>query len=166
MMHRYAVSVFALFLLAACTNPTVQDDAVVVYSVDADDVQVVEEASDALDLSAFAALVGGETDVHFAFDSAAISPQAHAIIERWVAGLQQQPDLRVTVEGHCDERGSREYNLALGERRADAVRDLMVALGLEPARIDTISYGKERPLVEGHDPEAWAINRRGALVPG
>jgi peptidoglycan-associated lipoprotein len=70
----------------------------------------------------------------------------------------------VTVEGHCDERGTREYNLALGERRATAVRNALVALGISPNRIKTISYGKERPAVLGSNEAAWAQNRRGVTV--
>ena len=70
----------------------------------------------------------------------------------------------VTVEGHCDERGTREYNLALGERRAASVKNYLVALGVDPSRISTLSYGKERPLAMGHDEAAWSQNRRGVSI--
>ena len=165
MIHRIAVLFATTLMLAACSNPTVQEDAKVVYRISADGHEgeslIVETAPDDL-----ADLVGGDTVVHFAFDSSAISSQARAIIGLWVDGLLDFPELTVIVEGHCDERGTREYNLALGERRASAIRDLMIALGVDPARIGTISFGKERPAVSGHDVEAWAANRRGVLVEG
>jgi peptidoglycan-associated lipoprotein len=70
----------------------------------------------------------------------------------------------VSIEGHCDERGTREYNLALGERRANAVKNYLVALGVDPNRVTTISYGKERPAVEGSNEYSWSQNRRGVLI--
>ena len=163
MIHRIAALSATMLLLAACSNPTVQEDAKVVYSIDAGegDVLIIDAVPESL-----ADLVGGDTVVHFAFDSSAISSEARAIIGQWADGLLAHPDLDVVVEGHCDERGTREYNLALGERRANAIRDVLVALGVDPARVGTISYGKERPVVSGHDPEAWAANRRGVLVEG
>jgi peptidoglycan-associated lipoprotein len=163
MIHRIAALSATMLLLAACSNPTVQEDAKVVYSIDAGegDVLIIDAVPESL-----ADLVGGDMVVHFAFDSSAISSEARAIIGQWADGLLAHPDLDVVVEGHCDERGTREYNLALGERRANAIRDVLVALGVDPARVGTISYGKERPVVSGHDPEAWAANRRGVLVEG
>ena len=161
MIHRLAVLFASALLLAACTSPSVEDDPPVVYSVSGgvSDVLVIEDAPGML-----ADLVGGDTVVHFAFDSAAITPEARTVISHWAEGLIAHPDLVVIVEGHCDERGSREYNLALGDRRANAVRELLIAMGVGPSRIGTISFGKERPAVAGHTPEAWAANRRGVLV--
>ncbi len=78
--------------------------------------------------------------------------------------MQTYPSVTLTIEGHCDERGTREYNLALGERRASSVNDYLVALGIEPSRLSTISFGKERPAVLGSSESAWAQNRRGVLV--
>ncbi|NOZ43262.1 MAG: peptidoglycan-associated lipoprotein Pal [Alphaproteobacteria bacterium] len=98
--------------------------------------------------------------VHFAYDRYDLSAVAQAIIKAQVAWLQAHPTVTVTVEGNCDERGTREYNLALGDRRANSVKNYMVALGLDPARIRTISYGKERPLVIGTGKRVWAQNRR------
>ena len=83
---------------------------------------------------------------------------------RQAAWLRQYAQYRITIEGHCDERGTREYNLALGERRAMAVKSFLVAQGLPAARIETLSYGKERPEVVGSDESAWARNRRGVTV--
>ena len=75
--------------------------------------------------------------------------------------LKQNPGLTMTIAGHCDERGTREYNLALGERRANAARNYLISLGIAPGRLSTISYGKERPIVLGHNEAAWAQNRVG-----
>ena len=83
------------------------------------------------------------------------------ILKRQAAWLSSYPGVRIIVAGNCDERGTREYNLALGERRASIVKDYLVSLGVDPSRIDTISYGKERPIAAGSDEQAWALNRNG-----
>lgn len=101
--------------------------------------------------------------VLFDYDSAMLTPEGQDIVKGWAQWMRQFPDLAVRIEGHSDERGTREYNLALGDRRASAVRELLVALGINPARIAVVSYGKERPVVAGHDQESWAQNRRGVL---
>lgn len=102
--------------------------------------------------------------VYFEFDSAVITPTAADTLDKQAAWLHRYPDVTVTVEGHADERGTREYNLALGDRRANAVRNYLVALEVDPERILTISYGEERPAVPGNDEEAWAENRRAVTV--
>jgi peptidoglycan-associated lipoprotein len=89
---------------------------------------------------------------------------AEKTLKRQAAWMKQYPSVSVTVEGHCDERGTREYNLALGERRATAVKNFLVALGVDSNRIATISYGKERPDALGHNKAAWAQNRRGVTT--
>jgi peptidoglycan-associated lipoprotein len=98
--------------------------------------------------------------VFFAFDRSDITPEAQQILERQADWLRRYPNVTVTIEGHCDERGTREYNLALGERRAQAVKNVLVAMGIPASRISTISYGKERPAVVGSTEEAYAQNRR------
>ena len=102
--------------------------------------------------------------VYFGFDSAELSGSAQATLDRQAAFLNVNPALVVIVEGHADERGTREYNLALGDRRAIAVRDYLLAKGLNSARIRTVSYGKERPAVSGSNEDAWEKNRRAATV--
>ncbi|MBP5857684.1 peptidoglycan-associated lipoprotein Pal [Marivibrio halodurans] len=99
--------------------------------------------------------------VFFALDSSELSSSARATLDRQSEWLQQYPSTQVVVEGHCDERGTREYNLALGERRANAVKEYLVSQGVDPNRVRTISYGKERPAVAGSTEAAWAQNRRG-----
>ena len=98
--------------------------------------------------------------VFFAFDRSDITPEAQEILARQADWLRRYPNVTVTIEGHCDERGTREYNLALGERRAQAVKNVLVASGIPASRISTISYGKERPAVVGSSEEAYAQNRR------
>jgi len=102
--------------------------------------------------------------VFFGFDQYNLSPEARQRADQWASWLRQYRSLTVTIEGHADERGTREYNLALGERRAAAVKDYLVAIGIEPNRIGTISYGKERPAVLGSNDDAWQQNRRGVMV--
>ena len=102
--------------------------------------------------------------VYFGFDSAELSGKAQATLDRQAAFLNVNPALVVIVEGHADERGTREYNLALGDRRATAVRDYLLAKGLNSARIRTVSYGKERPAVSGSNEDSWEKNRRAATV--
>lgn len=102
--------------------------------------------------------------VNFALDSYDIDPQARSILDSQAAWLQRYPNVRVTIEGHADERGTREYNLALGDRRANAASNYLAARGVAAARITTISYGKERPLALGSDESAYAQNRRAVTV--
>lgn len=99
--------------------------------------------------------------VFFDFDKFNLRPDARATLDKQAAWMKSHGGVRVTIEGHCDERGTREYNLALGERRANSVKDYLVALGISPGRIKTISYGKERPVALGSNEAAWTQNRRG-----
>ena len=102
--------------------------------------------------------------VFFKLDSAVLTPESRRTLERQADWLRLFTDLRVTVEGHADERGTREYNLALGERRANAVREYLSALGIDNGRMRTLSYGKERPYALGHNEESWSLNRRSVSV--
>uniref|UniRef100_A0A832HZT4 Peptidoglycan-associated protein n=1 Tax=Eiseniibacteriota bacterium TaxID=2212470 RepID=A0A832HZT4_UNCEI len=103
-------------------------------------------------------------DVFFAFDSYALDDAARAALDATARVLRDNPDMNLTIEGHCDERGTVEYNQALGERRAGAARDYLVAAGIAPSRLHVISYGKERPFATGSDESAWAQNRRAHFV--
>jgi peptidoglycan-associated lipoprotein len=102
--------------------------------------------------------------VFFAYDQSDLAADARATLERQATWLKTYPNVKVTIEGHADERGTREYNIALGERRAQAVRNYMIGLGIDPSRLSTISYGKERPAVVGSDEASFAQNRRGVTV--
>ncbi len=102
--------------------------------------------------------------VFFPFDSSVLSPEANAALKENANYLRDNPTVKVQVEGHCDERGTVEYNLALGERRAKAVSNKLKKLGVAATRLSTISYGKERPMDPGHDEAAWGKNRRASFV--
>lgn len=106
----------------------------------------------------------GTDTVLFALDSQDLDAEARAILSRHAEWLKRNPAVRITVEGHCDERGTREYNLALGDRRANAAKNFLAAQGISVARMTTISYGKERPAVDGNTEAAWALNRRAVTV--
>ncbi len=102
--------------------------------------------------------------VFFAYDSYSLTPEAQQIVAQQAEWMKRYPNVRLSIEGHCDERGTREYNLALGERRANAVKTYLTAQGVDMSRVSTVSYGKERPAVMGSSAEAWAQNRRGVAV--
>ena len=120
-------------------------------------------SSAAVDSAADKLAAVGNT-VYFGYDSAVLDGNSQATLFRQAAFLKGNPSLTVTIEGHCDERGTREYNLALGERRAAAARDYLLAQGVDPARIRVISYGKERPVAAGSNETSWSKNRRAATV--
>ncbi|WP_448662197.1 peptidoglycan-associated lipoprotein Pal [Sphingomonas sp. CJ20] len=102
--------------------------------------------------------------VHFGLDQYDIDPEARAILDSQATWLAAHPNARITIEGHCDERGTREYNLGLGDRRANAAKNYLAARGVSASRITTISYGKERPIALGSDEAAWAQNRRAVTI--
>ena len=102
--------------------------------------------------------------VFFQYDSAALRPDARTTLDALASQMQKQPQCRFVVEGHCDERGTREYNLALGEKRASVVVSYLAALGVDPTRMQATSYGKERPAVIGDGEDSWAQNRRAVMV--
>ena len=98
--------------------------------------------------------------VYFDYDQSTLTAEAQATLDKQAAFLKASPSFKITIEGHCDERGTREYNLALGDRRASAVRDYLVAKGINASRLSTISYGKERPSVGGSNETSYSLNRR------
>ncbi len=102
--------------------------------------------------------------IRFALDEYDIDSQARATLDSQAAWLARYPNVPITIEGHCDERGTREYNLALGDRRANATKNYLAAKGISPTRITTISYGKERPIALGSDESSWAQNRRAVTI--
>ena len=134
----------------------------------ADSVTLVEEAAERERRAREAAVSVARdalTDiVFFEYDSDEVTATAQRKLESKAAVLRANPGVRLRVEGHCDQRGSTEYNLALGQRRAEAVRAYLVNLGIDESRLSTLSYGKERPLVEGEDEDAFARNRRAELA--
>ncbi|MFQ5989619.1 MAG: peptidoglycan-associated lipoprotein Pal [Candidatus Methylomirabilales bacterium] len=125
-----------------------------------EEIVVIEEREEIVVVEEEAAL----QDVFFDFDKSVIRPDAKEALDEDIAWLSENPGARIVVEGHCDERGTNEYNLALGERRTKAVRDYLMAGGIASGRISTISYGEERPFCLGHDESSWQCNRRGHFV--
>ncbi|MGH8671978.1 MAG: peptidoglycan-associated lipoprotein Pal [Burkholderiales bacterium] len=101
-----------------------------------------------------------QRSVYYAFDSAVVEDKYKPMVEAHAKFLTANPNARITLEGNCDERGSREYNLALGQQRANSVKSMMKVLGVSDARLETISYGEEKPKATGSDENAWAQNRR------
>jgi len=102
--------------------------------------------------------------VFFGYDEYNLTSEAQAQLSRQAAWLKQYPEARVRIAGNCDERGTREYNLALGARRANAAKAYLTSLGIDASRITTISYGKERPIASGSNPQAWAQNRNASTM--
>ncbi|MFH1808172.1 MAG: peptidoglycan-associated lipoprotein Pal [Pseudomonadota bacterium] len=105
------------------------------------------------------------TPIFFDYDSWQLNKEARGRLDTMAKALQHNPDLKLTIEGHCDERGTTEYNIALGERRAQVTRDYLKTVGVAPAQLAIMSYGKERPMVKGTGEQAWAKNRRSQFVP-
>lgn len=165
------VVVAAAFLLAACSSAsddTMESDstgaAPAASSGGAAPVETMPnttgpEKGSQLDLE-----INVGDRVHFDFDRSTLSGDARRQVERWAAWMEVYPVVRIMIEGHADERGTREYNLALGERRANAAREYLVSLGIDPNRVRTVSFGKERPENPGSFETAWAQNRRGVAV--
>lgn len=168
MTKRFLVLIAAIGLLAACETAPKDAANAAGASGSSSSTSSSTEASSSSSSSAAAtpaedlASIGDR--VFFDYDSSALSAEAKATLSAQAAFLASNPSVTITVEGHCDERGTREYNLALGERRATAARDYLVAQGVNAARIKTISYGKERPSFIGSNPYAYSKNRRAVSV--
>ncbi len=120
---------------------------------------IFEPAESTLSMQEQLTQASGADRVFFDFDSFVVKPEAREVLRAHADWLNQNPGISVRIEGNCDERGTREYNLALGARRANAVRDYLVGLGVDPSRVNTISYGKDRPLDPNSNELAWATNR-------
>ena len=136
--------------------------AAVAESAQSDQSHLAETEMPLSDLLMAPPLIDGYV-INFAYDSAELGSQAIDDLKAIAAFLADKGDMTLVIEGHCDERGSRDYNLALGARRAIAMRDVLTANGMDANRIKTVSYGKERPIIVGSTPEAWARNRRAVI---
>ena len=169
MRLKFIMAIAALFVASACTTVTDTDSGAggsgeSTKSSSSSSVESSQSQSKSAEIlpGSQADLVSNVGDrVLFEYDSSDLTPEAQRTLERQAAWLKRYSNVSVTVEGHCDERGTREYNLALGERRATAVSNFLVALGINGARIMTISYGKEKPVALGSNDTAWSQNRRG-----
>jgi len=160
MKIRILTMVAAVAMLAACSDDATEQKA---QTSNANQQTVKSGPSIVPGSQAdFVANVGDR--VFFAFDKSDLAPEARQQLTAWVAFLKKYPQDNLTVEGHADERGTREYNIALGEKRANSVKEFLVAQGVQASRLKTVSYGKERPAVLGSNETAWAQNRRGVGV--
>ena len=166
MFQRIFVIFAATFLLAACetASEVTGDSASTSASNTASSSASTAAGAAATEKTPAEKLAQVGDTVNFDFDSAELSVSARSTLNRQAAFLNVNPTLMIVIEGHADERGTREYNLALGDRRATAVRDYLVAKGINSARVRTVSYGKERPAVSGSTEAAWTKNRRAATV--
>ncbi len=165
MFQRILAIVAATFLLAACeTASQVSGDSASTSASNTASSSSASSSAAKADKGLAEKLAQVGDTVNFDFDSAELTVSARSTLNRQSAFLSVNPALMIVIEGHADERGTREYNLALGDRRATAVRDYLVAKGINPARVRTVSYGKERPAASGSDEGAWAKNRRAATT--
>ena len=176
MVIKLFTSALLVFFLAACsTTPkdTADSSGSGSSSSSSSDVSSSEEGTITETSPGSASIAPGSQEdlivnvgdrVFFNYDSSDLDSDAQELLQDQVAWLKQYSDVSVIVEGHCDERGTREYNLALGEKRAQSVKNYLISLGISSDRISTISYGKERPAVVGSNDGAWAQNRRSVTV--
>jgi len=155
-MGRFNIVVAALFLLGACAS---EPETVVTEQAPVASSPVGPASSSA---EYFEQVVGNS--VYFALDRYELNGSAEVTLRGQASWLNQNPSRSIVIEGHCDERGTREYNLGLGERRANAAKDYLTSLGIAPSRIRTISYGKERPVCVSSSEECWSRNRRSVSV--
>jgi peptidoglycan-associated lipoprotein len=175
MVIKLFTSALLVFFLAACstTPKDTADSSGSGSSSSSSDVSSNEEGTITETNPESASITPGSQEdlivnvgdrVFFNYDSSDLDSDAQELLQDQVAWLKQYSDVSVIVEGHCDERGTREYNLALGEKRAQSVKNYLISLGVSSDRISTISYGKERPAVVGSNDGAWAQNRRSVTV--
>ena len=166
MFQRLLAICAVAFLFTACETASnvASDSASSSSSSSATAAGTASSSTTATQMSDAEKLAQVGNTVYFGFDSSELTGEAQATLDRQAAFLNVNPTMVLIIEGHADERGTREYNLALGDRRAVAVRDYLLAKGLNAARVRTVSYGKERPAVSGSNEKSWAKNRRSATV--
>ena len=171
MFYKFFISIFMVLFVAACAT-TPKDSADSSGSGSSSSGSDVSSEGTITETTGSGIVSGSQEDlivnvgdrVFFGYDSSDLDSDALELLQDQVAWLKQNSDVTVTIEGHCDERGTREYNLALGEKRAQAVKNYLIGLGINPDRVSTISYGKERPAVVGSNDGAWAQNRRSVTL--
>lgn len=172
---KYAAGAAIVFGLGACASSPAPEPEVVETAPVEEEIEVVETATvptpqPRVESAPISSIVAGTIEdfrvnvgerVYFDLDQYRLDSDDQEILKRQAAWLQSYPNVNILVAGNCDERGTREYNLALGERRASVVKDYLESLGVDAARIETVSYGKERPIAGGNDAQSWAQNRNG-----
>ncbi len=167
MRFKELISVFAVLLvLTACASDDEAENGTEVISSESSTAGSGSSvgSTTSTDLTAEEQLEKIGDRVFFEFDRFDLTPQGQRTVQGWAEWMQANPAVVVVIEGHADERGTREYNLALGERRANSARNYLLALGVQPNRVGVVSFGKERPAVVGSNEYAWAQNRRAVIV--
>ena len=169
-MKKIAVYLGIAILAAACASETPKNAAPVTEGGKSTGAATSQGTGSTTTPSATSSVEGNplhdpnnilsKRSVYFDFDSNAVKDEYRPLIQAHARYMVDHPDTRIRIEGNCDERGSREYNLALGQRRAEAVKKIMTVLGVPDNRIETISFGEEKPVALGHDEASWAKNRR------
>lgn len=153
-------------LMVGCSSTTKDEDANAKSGANSDTTQGADAggSGSATEMNSGQADALSKRVIYFEFDSSDVSSEARDIISAHAQNLAQNGQLSVVLEGHADERGTREYNIALGERRAKAVKQLFVVQGVQASQLQVISFGEERPAAVGHDESAWGLNRRVELL--
>ena len=172
MFYKFLISAILLLFVASCATKPKDDADASGSGSSTSDSSVSTEEGTITETSGSGIVSGSQEDlivnvgdrVFFGYDSSDLDSDALELLQDQVAWLKQNSQVSVTIEGHCYERGTREYNLALGEKRAQAVKNYLIGLGISPDRVSTISYGKERPAVVGSNDGAWAQNRRSVTI--
>jgi peptidoglycan-associated lipoprotein len=160
MLKNLILSMVAVAFVASCASKKKSSDA------EGMDAAGVEDRSMQFDpLGSDSGTIEGLRTVFFEYDQAALTPEAQNILKGNAEWLRNHPNVSLQIEGHCDERGSVEYNLSLGERRGRTVKNFLEAQGISAQRLSIISYGEEKPLVRGTGESVWAQNRRANFVP-
>ena len=163
--RNFIAIIAATFILAACaTTPTETSSSGSSASSSSSTVSLVQDGVYVGDETIEMLAVDVPDRVFFAYDSYALTSSAQSTLSKQAKWLKANPSVTISVEGHADERGTREYNLALGDRRANAAKDYLMSQGISSNRVTTISYGKERPVKSGSNDTAWAQNRRSVTV--
>jgi peptidoglycan-associated lipoprotein len=171
---RIAASLFVLSLLAACASEVKKDEPAPGASPAAGAPSAAPGAAPTARSAQPGAVAGNplndpksmlfKRSVFYDYDQSAIKTDYRSLVEAHARYLRDNPGATITIEGNCDERGSREYNLALGQRRADGIKSMMKVLGARDGQVDTVSFGEEKPKAQGHDEGSWSQNRRGDIV--
>jgi len=156
----FAIMLLTSFLAACATAPTETSSSTTNTTSQSEVVGGIYVGTDTVEMLA----IDVPDRVFFAYDSYSLAASAQATLNKQAKWLKANPSVAIAVEGHADERGTREYNLALGDRRASSVKDYLMSQGISSNRISTISYGKERPVKSGSNDTAWAQNRRSVSV--
>lgn len=164
MIRKLAFGLVACAMVVGCKGKQTQSDQAI-ETVGGGTPQIDSSALSFDPMGSDSGKIDGLVTVHFGYDKATLDSKSKKEIGTNVEWMKKNPNVRVQIEGHCDSRGTIEYNVALGERRANAVKAYMVSSGIAADRLSTISYGKEKPLATGDGESAWATNRRANFVP-